>query len=84
MRILQKLLIKEVAYLWSGGSNARRIEEQTSLTVRTDRDSFNWKRPPHGFVKCNVDASFSEYHNRVGIGMCLRDEFGMFVGAKTI
>ncbi|PNY12478.1 ribonuclease H, partial [Trifolium pratense] len=70
--------------LLSEWRNARRIEEQTSLIARTNRDSLKWKRPPHGFFKCNVDGSFSEYHNRVGIGMCLRDEFGMFVGAKII
>lgn len=25
-----------------------------------------------------------EYHNNAGIGICLRDEFGMFVGSKTV
>jgi hypothetical protein len=43
-----------------------------------------WQRPPRGFVKCNVDASFSKPLNKVGIGMCLRDEFGMYMGAKTM
>jgi hypothetical protein len=43
-----------------------------------------WQRPPPGFVKCNVDASFSKPLNKVGIGMCLRDEFGMYMGAKTM
>jgi len=42
------------------------------------------QRPPNSFVKCNIDASFSEHYNRVGIGTCLRDELGMFIGAKTI
>jgi hypothetical protein len=45
-----------------------------------------WQRLPRGFVKCNVDASFSKPLNKVGIGMCycLRDEFGMYMGAKSM
>jgi hypothetical protein len=31
----------------------------------------------------NVDASFSHALNRVGIDMCIRDEEGRFVMAKT-
>jgi hypothetical protein len=35
-------------------------------------------------MKCNVDASFSASQNRFGIGMCIRDEEGQFVLAKTM
>jgi len=44
----------------------------------------SWQRPPNSFVKCNVDASFSRYHNRMGVKTCLRDEFDIFMRAKTI
>lgn len=36
--------------------------------------SYSWTRPPPGWVKCNVDASFSMAENKVGIGICLRDD----------
>lgn len=35
-------------------------------------------------MKCNIDAAFSDLRNRTGIGICLRDESGVFVLAKTI
>jgi len=43
----------------------------------------NWIKPNRGRYKCNIDATFSNQHNRVGIGMCIRDEMGAFVLAKT-
>jgi len=39
-------------------------------------------KPNTGRVKCNIDASFCELSNRVGIGVCIRDENGTFVLAK--
>ena len=42
----------------------------------------NWKKPTPGRYKCNIDASFSTSLNRVGLGMCLRDDDGAFV-ART-
>ncbi|KAK2423742.1 hypothetical protein QL285_034175 [Trifolium repens] len=41
-------------------------------------------KPSQGRYKCNVDASFSSRLNRVGIGMCIRDDQGRFVIAKTV
>jgi len=35
-------------------------------------------------MKCNIDAAFLNHHNRTGIGICIRDEGGVFVLAKTI
>ncbi|MCI35943.1 cytochrome P450, partial [Trifolium medium] len=36
-----------------------------------------------GSGKCNIDASFPSNSDRVGIGMCIRDEHGAFILAKT-
>jgi len=33
--------------------------------------------------KCNVDAFFSDALNKVGFGMCIHDEDGRFMLAKT-
>jgi ribonuclease HI len=35
-------------------------------------------------LKCNIDASFSNSLDRTGIGVCIRDDEGSFVLAKTI
>jgi hypothetical protein len=40
-----------------------------------------WKKPLPGRMKCNIDASF--VGNKVGIGMCIRDDSGAFIRAKT-
>jgi len=37
-----------------------------------------------GFLKCKVDASFSLHSNKVGIGVCIRDEMRLSVGARTV
>lgn len=37
-----------------------------------------------GRLKCDVDASFFTSTNRLGIAMCIRDEEGHFVCAKTM
>jgi len=42
-----------------------------------------WKNPNRGRYKCNVDAAFLTATNRVGIGICIRDDQGSFVLAKT-
>jgi hypothetical protein len=35
-----------------------------------------WQKPHTGRYKCNIDASFSVQQNKVGIGMCIRDDQG--------
>jgi ribonuclease HI len=43
----------------------------------------HWEKPSRGRYKCNIDASFSHTRNKVGIGMCIRDDHGRYVAAKT-
>jgi hypothetical protein len=43
----------------------------------------SWCKPVTGKVKCNIDASFPPNSNRVGIGICIRDDQGAFILAKT-
>jgi hypothetical protein len=47
------------------------------------QDEEAWKKSANGRYKCNIDASFSTSLNRVRLGMCLRDDSGDFVLAKT-
>ena len=42
-----------------------------------------WTKPTYGRYKCNIEASFSDSLNMVGIGICIRDDQGDFVMAKT-
>ena len=42
-----------------------------------------WQPPEHGRMKCNVDAAFSSQRNKTGVGICIRDEDGVFVFART-
>jgi len=42
-----------------------------------------WIKPIEGRFKCNIDVSFSQLSNRVGIGVCIRDDTNTFVLAKT-
>ncbi|KEH18875.1 hypothetical protein MTR_8g031080 [Medicago truncatula] len=56
------------------------IQQVTAGRIEENR----WKKPRCGRLKCNVDASFSSSTNKVGVGMCIRDEEGHFVRAKTM
>jgi len=42
-----------------------------------------WKKSSPGRYKCNIDTSFSTSLDRVGVGMCLRDDDGALVLART-
>src|SRR4030065_2026083 len=62
--------------------NAQHIRNYTSRHP-TSHGDLKWYKPSPGRYKCNVDASFSHSFNRVGLGMCIRDDKGCFVLAKT-
>jgi hypothetical protein len=46
--------------------------------------SVSWQRPSRDRFKCNVDAGFSTSKNRTGIDICVRDDDGAYVLAKTV
>jgi hypothetical protein len=58
----------------------RHVYNRTAAVMQSDTVS-NWKKPLPGRFKCNIDASFEG--TKVGIGMCIRDENGTFISAKT-
>jgi hypothetical protein len=43
-----------------------------------------WLAPETGRVRCNVDALISKDRNCYSMGMCLRDDSGSFIRAKTM
>jgi ribonuclease HI len=65
---------------WSAAQIKHSRQHQQQQTGSAAR----WMKPSQGRYKCNVDASFSSRLNRVGIGMCIRDDQGRFVIAKTV
>ncbi|PNY03840.1 cytochrome p450 [Trifolium pratense] len=64
---------------WKGAQNHKNLHSQQ----RQYNTAIRWSKPPTGRYKCNIDASFSKQHNKVGIGICIRDDQGRFVLAKT-
>jgi len=63
---------------------SRNNNHNTTPQVRnTSIEEDRWKKPAPGRYKCNIDASFSTSLNRVGLGMCLKDDDGTFVLART-
>jgi len=64
---------------WKNAQTIRHLTPRHSIT----QSDMKWLKPSPGRFKCNVDASFSHAQNRVGIGMCIRDDECHFVPAKT-
>jgi len=44
----------------------------------------SWQRPSRGRFKCNIGATFLNEWNITDLGMCIRNEEGVFVLAKVI
>ncbi|PNX86190.1 cytochrome p450, partial [Trifolium pratense] len=59
----------------------RRGRRRRSTSVPPE---IKWEKPGRGRYKCNIDASFSTQRNRVGLGICIREDEGRFVLAKTM
>ncbi|XP_026399819.1 uncharacterized protein LOC113295708 [Papaver somniferum] len=52
----------------------------TILCIKSS--SSNWKTPPVGMVKLNVDGSFDYETNKYGIDIVIRDHLGTCLGTK--
>jgi hypothetical protein len=62
--------------------NVQQLQYLTIL-VLSDSPSLAWSKPNLGRYKCNVDPSFSNGLNKVGIYICIRDDHDRFVLART-
>ncbi|GAU22435.1 hypothetical protein TSUD_123220 [Trifolium subterraneum] len=58
-------------------------EQTNSINRQLQPAELKWSKPSLGRYKCNIDASFSSDIDKVGIGMCIRDDQGKFLLAKT-
>ncbi|XP_019158432.1 PREDICTED: uncharacterized protein LOC109155154 [Ipomoea nil] len=59
---------------WNSVHNAIVVTSRPAETVR-------WKKPPLGYLKCNVDAANDFNNRKTGIGCIIRDDKGSFVAA---
>ena len=46
--------------------------------------AFSKKKFYRGKNKCNVDAALCNHQQCFGVGMCIREEHGQFIKAKTV
>jgi hypothetical protein len=64
--------------------NAKKAKERPVNPTRAPQtQSTIWQTLPIGSLKCNVDASFSRSHNKVGIKVYILDDQSRFVLTKT-
>jgi hypothetical protein len=75
-------VIERAKHLITGWRNAQQLRNLAN-TAPTDPQQTGWVKPNSGRYKCNVDASFSLNRNKVGLRMCIRDDHGGFVAART-
>ncbi|GAU35225.1 hypothetical protein TSUD_205010 [Trifolium subterraneum] len=68
--------------LLTGWNHAQEMKQKQS-SIQPTIAGTKWSKPSIGRYKCNIDASFSTILNKVGIGVCIRDDQGSFVLAKT-
>jgi hypothetical protein len=55
----------------------------TSGTTTQAEVQHTWRKQMAGRIKCNIYASFPVNSNKVGTDICIRDEHGAFIIAKT-
>ena len=72
-------------YEWNAARNAtlNNIDVNGNGEHSQSAMVIKWSKSNRGRMKCNIDASFPNNENKIGIGICIRDEEGVFVIART-
>jgi ribonuclease HI len=76
----------QAATYWNQWAAIHRLLEDQQQREQPTTVSANlgqWQQPPHGSLKCNVDASFFTAAASTGWGWVLRDYHGQFILAGT-
>jgi hypothetical protein len=68
--------------LLTGWKNTQEIRNRKDAQQQRIDDTI-WRKPVEGHFKCNVDAAFFKESNQVGIRICIRDDQGRLVKART-
>jgi hypothetical protein len=82
VRFVKRYVTELVCYSQVGGMRNMPVSSVIRNMQQTEA-SLSWSGPSLGPYKCNIDASFSAQHNKVGTGMCIRDDQCHIVLAKT-
>lgn len=64
-------------------NQARSLIQDPVTSIAQFDAQLQWQPPLLGFVKCNADAAFFSSGDKCGFGMCLRDNLGVFMLAKS-
>jgi hypothetical protein len=75
-------VIERAKHLITGWRKAQQIRKRANIAQPITQQMV-WAKPDNERYKCNVDVAFSLNHNKVEIGMCIRDDHGRFVAART-
>jgi hypothetical protein len=78
----QAYVVDKAKFMLYDCQSARNIRKTPCLQPRHE-GVVKWTKLATGRFKCNIDVSFSQQTNKVGIGVCIRDDSGTFVLAKT-
>ncbi|GAU34524.1 hypothetical protein TSUD_393980 [Trifolium subterraneum] len=76
-------ICERARHLLTSWKNSQQVRSLVSTEVSQVTQHMDWTKPSSGRYKCNIDASFSSSLNKVGIGICIRDDQGRFVIART-
>jgi hypothetical protein len=79
----QHIVISRAMNFLIDWKNIKTVQTSTSVDMQVEETVIKWKKPSSGRIKCNIDAAFPSNNNRVGFGICIRDETGAFIRAKT-
>ncbi|XP_024161517.1 uncharacterized protein LOC112168823 [Rosa chinensis] len=56
------------------------VKENSSEQQQVTRNK-SWKKPPEGWLKCNIDGAFKTQSDQSGAGIVFRDSRGQFQAA---
>ncbi|XP_074359978.1 uncharacterized protein LOC141700103 [Apium graveolens] len=62
----------------------RRDRQVDKVTRRDGQGQLKtWSKPPEGWIKINVDATYRQGGEQIGVGCVVRDDRGQFLRART-
>ncbi|MCH84206.1 60S ribosomal protein L23 [Trifolium medium] len=72
-------LARDLLYQWRF---VRQKEDKASNN--SDNNIMRWQPPLSGEVECNIGAALFKDQHKFGIGMCIRNDQGIFMRARTM
>ncbi|XP_075499853.1 uncharacterized protein LOC142538416 [Primulina tabacum] len=76
--------IKLAVDLLNNWIEARKSPRATHSQMNAPEEELTWKRPPTGFMKCNVDAAIFRETRLIGYAAVVRDSKGEFMVCRML